>query len=186
VKDKPPLLEFTGVKDLEAFIRDVPDFPKPGILFKDITPLLAHPAALSMAVEFLTQPFRSTHVDLVVGAESRGFIFAMTVARNLSAGFVPIRKRGKLPRKTRTIRYDLEYGEDALEMHEDAIPKGSRVILVDDLLATGGTMKACVDLVSAAGGQIVGIAFLIELAGLKGRQKLAPHPIHSVLNYPGA
>lgn len=178
-----PLLEFTGVRDLEAFIRDVPDFPKPGILFKDITPLLAHPAALSMAVEFLTQPFRSTHVDLVVGAESRGFIFGMTVARNLSAGFIPIRKNGKLPHKTRQIRYDLEYGADALEVHEDAVPRGARVVMVDDLLATGGTMKACVDLITSLGGEIVGIAFLIELMGLRGRDKLTPHPIHSVLKY---
>jgi adenine phosphoribosyltransferase len=178
-----PLFEFSGIRDLEAFIHDVPDFPKPGIVFKDITPLLGDPAALSMAVEFLTQPFRNIHVDFVIGAESRGFIFAMTVARNLSAGFVPIRKSGKLPRKTRRVRYDLEYGEDSMEIHADAIPAGSRVLLVDDLLATGGTMKACVDLVGAFNAQIVGIAFLIELSFLNGRDKLHPHPIHSVLQY---
>ncbi|MCK6483366.1 MAG: adenine phosphoribosyltransferase [Phycisphaerae bacterium] len=177
------LCEFSGVADLVRYIRDVPDFPKPGIVFKDITPLLADPAALSMAVEFLTQPFRNTHIDLVIGAESRGFIFAMTVARNLSAGFVPIRKKGKLPRKTRRVDYDLEYGLDSLEIHHDAVPKGSRVLLVDDLLATGGTMKACLDLVLPSGGEIVGLAFLIELAFLKGREKLAPHPVHAVLQF---
>ena len=177
------LLSFASVEDLKRRIQDVPDFPKPGIMFKDITPLLADATALSMAVEFLTQPYRTTHIDFVVGAESRGFIFGMTVARNLSAGFVPIRKAGKLPRKTKRVQYDLEYGADALELHEDSIAPGSRVLLVDDLLATGGTMRACLDLVESLDAKIVGVAFLIELGFLKGRQKLAPHPVHSVLQF---
>lgn len=174
---------FTCAADLSRCITDVPDFPKPGILFKDITPLLGNAAALSLAVEYLTQPYRSTHVDLVLGAESRGFIFAMTVARNLSAGFVPIRKPGKLPRQTKSVKYDLEYGEDALEIHHDAIPPGSKVLLVDDLLATGGTMRACLDLVESTRAEVVGVAFLIELGFLKGRDRLAPHPVHAVLRY---
>jgi len=179
---EPPNV-FTSTADLCTRIADVPDFPKPGIVFKDITPLLGDAAALSMAVEFLTQPYRAMHVDAVVGAESRGFIFAMTVARNLSAGFVPIRKKGKLPRKTRRVHYELEYGVDALEIHEDAIRPGDNVLLVDDLLATGGTMKACIELVRALRGNIVGLAFLIELNFLKGREKLAPYPVHSVLRF---
>src|SRR5438477_7727308 len=169
------LLSFASVDDLKHRIQDVPDFPKPGIMFKDITPLLADATALSVAVEFLTQPYRTAHIDFVIGAESRGFIFAMTVARNLSAGFVPIRKRGKLPRKTRRVDYDLEYGTDSLEVHDDSVPPGSRVLLVDDLLATGGTMRACLDLVESLDAKIIGVAFLIELTFLKGRARLAPH-----------
>ncbi|MCK6455048.1 MAG: adenine phosphoribosyltransferase [Phycisphaerae bacterium] len=173
----------SAVGELQKFIRDVPDFPKPGIVFKDITPLLADPAALSMAVEFLTQPYRSARVDLVVGAESRGFIFGTAVARNLSAGFVPIRKPSKLPRKARRVSYQLEYGMDALEIHEDAIPPGARILMIDDLLATGGTMAACCELVESLKGQIVGVAFLIELAFLKGREKLGKYAVHSIVTY---
>lgn len=169
--------------DLAAFIRDVADFPKPGVVFKDITPLLGDPAALSLAVELLTQPFRGQHIERVVGAESRGFIFATAVARNLSAGFVPIRKAGKLPHKTRSAEYQLEYGSDTLAIHEDAIQPGQGVLLVDDLLATGGTMKACCELVTACGGNILGIAVLIELSFLKGRQKLAGFDVHSIITY---
>lgn len=172
-----------GVQELQQLIRDVPDYPKPGILFKDITPLLANPAGLSLAVEFLTQPFRDQHIDIVVGAESRGFIFGTAVARNLSAGFVPIRKPGKLPCKKLSLTYELEYGTDTLEMHADAIRPGQRVLLLDDLLATGGTMRACCDLVEKVGGNIVGIAVLIELVGLGGRQKLEKWPLHCVMCY---
>jgi adenine phosphoribosyltransferase len=171
----------TAILDLRDLIRDVPDFPKPGIVFKDITPLLADPAGLSLAVELLTQPFRGMSIDKVVGAESRGFIFGTAVARNLSAGFVPIRKPGKLPRETRSAEYALEYGVDRLEIHQDAIQPGMNVLMVDDLLATGGTMAACCGLVESLGGRIAGIAFLIELAFLHGRDKLAPHTIHSIL-----
>jgi len=168
---------------LRELIRDVPDFPKPGVVFKDITPLLGHPAGLSLAVEYLTQPFRSTRVDLVAGAESRGFIFGTAVARNLSAGFVPIRKPGRLPHDTHSEEYALEYGVDRVEIHKDAIQPGDRVLMVDDVLATGGTMAACCRLVKALGGEIVGIAFLIELAFLNGRSQLYDYPIHSILRY---
>ncbi len=173
-------IKITKLRDL---IRDVPDFPKPGIVFKDITPLLGSPSGLSLAVEYLTQPFRDIRVDVVVGAESRGFIFATAVARNLSAGFVPIRKPGRLPAKTRAEEYALEYGTDCLEIHLDAIKPGQQVLMVDDLLATGGTMAASCRLVEALGGQIVGAAFLIELAALRGRNKLGDYPIHSILTY---
>lgn len=172
-----------GAMELRRLIRDVPDFPKPGILFRDITPLLQDPAGLSLAVEFLTQPYRSAHVDLVVGAESRGFIFGTAVARNLSAGFIPIRKPGKLPAERCSLTYDLEYGTDTLEIHADAIGSAQRVLLVDDLLATGGTMRACCELVEQLGGNIVGVAFLIELAGLAGRNRLEKWDVYSVLSY---
>jgi adenine phosphoribosyltransferase len=164
-------------------IRDIPDFPKPGILFRDITPLLSDPSGLALSVELLANPFRGKNIDLVVGAESRGFIFGTAVACCLSAGFVIVRKPGKLPHKRIAMTYDLEYGKDTLEMHADAIVKGQRVLIVDDLLATGGTMKACCDLVTKLGGNIAGIAVLIELSGLGGRQKLTPHHVHSVIQY---
>jgi len=178
--EKSDAVRITKLRDL---IRDIPDFPKKGINFKDITPLLQHPAALSLAVEYLSQPFRTAHVQTVAGAESRGFIFGTAVARNLSAGFVPIRKPGRLPHSTRSQAYDLEYGTNTLEIHEDAIVPGARVLLVDDLLATGGTMAACCRLVEALGGEITGVAVLIELAFLNGRKSLEPYPVHSVLRY---
>lgn len=179
----PPSIEMKlpDVRTLATMVRDVPDFPRPGVMFKDITPILASPPALSLAVEYLTQPFRDQSVDVVVGAESRGFIFGTAVARNLSAGFVPVRKPGKLPYKTRRAEYELEYGRDALEIHEDAIRPEMRVLLVDDLLATGGTMAACCKLVEELRGRIVGAAFLIELSFLHGRQKLANYPVYSVI-----
>ena len=169
--------------DLSRLIRDVPDFPRPGVVFKDVTPLLADPGGLSLAVELLTQPYRSVHIDHVVGAESRGFIFGTAVARNLSAGFIPIRKPGKLPCSTRSAVYDLEYGTDRVEIHLDALKPGEKILLIDDLLATGGTMKACCDLVESLGGQVAGIAVLIELAFLKGRDKLSRFPVHSIITY---
>ena len=177
----PTDMQFPDAESLAKVLRDVPDFPKKGIVFKDITPILASPAALSLAVEFLTQPYRDQSVDIVVGAESRGFIFGTAVARNLSAGFVPIRKPGKLPCKTRRAEYKLEYGTDALEIHDDAIRRGMRVVMIDDLLATGGTMAACIELVRSLGGEIVGAAFLIELCFLKGREQFPGIPIHSVI-----
>lgn len=168
---------------LRRLIRDIPDFPKPGILFRDITPLLADASGLALAVELLANPYRGKGIDLVVGAESRGFIFGTAVACCLSAGFVIVRKPGKLPHKRISKSYDLEYGKDTLEMHADAIVKGQRVLIVDDLLATGGTMRACCDLVNELGGEIAGIAVLIELADLRGRDKLKPYDIHSVIRY---
>ena len=170
------------IDSLKPLIRDIPDFPKPGILFRDITPLLANPSGLALAVELLANPFRGQNIDLVVGAESRGVIVGTAVACCLSAGFVVVRKPGKLPHKRVSMTYDLEYGKDTLEMHSDAIVAGQRVLIVDDLLATGGTMQACCDLVTKLGGKIAGIAVLIELMGLKGRQKF-PQAVHSVLKY---
>src|SRR5215217_3092341 len=160
------------IERLKALIRDIPDFPKKGILFRDITPLLASASGLGLAVELLANPFRGKNVDLVTGAESRGFIFGTAVACCLSAGFVLVRKPGKLPFKRVSKSYDLEYGKDTLEMHADAIVKGQRVLIVDDLLATGGTMKACVDLVKHLGGEVAGVAVMIELEFLKGRAKI--------------
>jgi len=168
---------------LKRLIRDIPDFPKPGIVFRDITPLLADPSGLALSVELLANPFRGKNIDLVVGAESRGFIFGTAVACCLSAGFVVVRKPGKLPHKRISMSYDLEYGKDTLEMHADAIVANQRVLIVDDLLATGGTMKACCDLVTKLGGTIAGIAVLIELTDLHGRDKLKPYPVHSVVKY---
>ena len=171
------------IDTLKPLIREIPDFPKKGILFRDITPLLANPSGIALAVEMLANPFRGKNIDLVVGAESRGFIFGTAVACCLSAGFVLVRKPGKLPHKKISMTYDLEYGTDTLEMHEDSILKDQRVLIVDDLLATGGTMKACSDLVERVGGKVVGLAVLIELAGLKGREKLNGQAVHSVLKY---
>jgi adenine phosphoribosyltransferase len=168
---------------LKRLIRDIPDFPKPGVLFRDITPLLADPAGLALSVELMANPFRGKNVDLVVGAESRGFIFGTAVAHCLSSGFGLIRKPNKLPHKRISKTYDLEYGVDTLEMHADAIVKGQRVLVVDDVLATGGTMKASCELVDELGGELVGIAVLIELSFLNGRAKVAPRPVHSVLKY---
>ena len=168
---------------LKRLIRDIPDFPKQGILFRDITPLLADPSGLALAVELMANPFRGKNIDLVVGAESRGFIFGTAVACCLSAGFILVRKPGKLPHKKVSMSYELEYGTDSLEMHADSIVQGQRVLVVDDVLATGGTMSASCNLVKQLGGTIVGVAVLIELVGLNGREKIAPLPLHSVLQY---
>ena len=171
------------VDQLRHLIRDVPNFPKPGILFRDITPLLADPSGLALSIELLANPFRGKGVDLVVGAESRGFIFGTAVACCLSAGFGLVRKPGKLPSKSVSMTYDLEYGTDTLQMHADAVRPGQRVLIVDDVLATGGTMKACCDLVRQLGGEIVGAAVLTELVALGGRAKVQPVEIHTVIQY---
>jgi adenine phosphoribosyltransferase len=168
---------------LKNLIRDVPDFPKPGIMFKDITPLLADPSGLAMAVEMMANPFRRNRIDLVVGAESRGFIFGTAIAQALSCGFVPVRKPGKLPADTHRVEYGLEYGTDVLEMHIDAMSDGHRVLMVDDLLATGGTMAACIEMVRRTGAEIAAATFLIELEFLEGRHKLGDVPIHSAIRY---
>lgn len=168
---------------LKSLIRDIPDFPKPGVLFRDITPLLADPPGLALAIELLANPFRGKRIDLVVGAESRGFIFGTAVACCLSAGFALVRKPGKLPHKKVSMSYDLEYGTDTLEMHADSIVAGQRVLIVDDVLATGGTMKACCDMVKQLGGELVGVAVLIELEALNGRSKIPGIGVHSVLKY---
>jgi len=169
--------------DLRSRIRSVPDFPKPGILFRDITPLLLDVRAFDEAVRRMAEPYEKGTVDVVVGAESRGFIFGAPIALRLGAGFVPVRKKGKLPAETVSATYDLEYGADTVEMHVDAVTEGSRVLMVDDLLATGGTMAASCDMVERAGGRIVGLEFLIELAFLKGREKLKKYPVRTQIVY---
>ena len=167
--------------DLGEFIRDIPDFPKKGVIFKDITPLLLDPVALDEAIGQLAEPYRDAGIEIVVGIESRGFIFAPAVAREIGAGFVPVRKPGKLPHKTISREYALEYGTDTIEMHADAIADGMKVLMLDDLLATGGTMAAACEMVKDLGGDIVGIAFLIELCFLNGREKLTGYETRSLI-----
>jgi len=177
------MTEPAGALDLRSCIRSVPDFPKAGIMFRDITPLLLDVRAFDEAVRRMAEPYREGEVDVVVGAESRGFIFGAPVALRLGAGFVPVRKKGKLPAETVSVTYDLEYGTDTVEMHVDAVPQGTRVLMVDDLLATGGTMAASCEMVEQAGGRIVGVEFLIELAFLGGRAKLARYPVRTQIVY---
>ncbi len=169
--------------ELRAKIRDIKDFPTEGVLFKDITTLLKDGAAFRYVIDRLAERYQGERVEVVVGVESRGFIFSGALAHQLNAGFVPVRKLGKLPAKTIEVEYELEYGRDALAMHEDAIRAGQRVLAVDDLLATGGTMAATLRLVEQLGGQVVGVAFLIELAFLHGREKLRNYPLHSLIVY---
>jgi adenine phosphoribosyltransferase len=171
--------------DLRGFVRDIPDFPTPGILFKDITPLLLDAAALDAAISALAAPLAGERVDFVVAAEARGFILGAALARELGAGFVPARKPGKLPGETIAAEYALEYGIDALEVHADALAGGARVLVHDDLLATGGTAGALCDLVEELGGEIVGCSFLIELNALGGRGRLqaSAHPVHTLITY---
>ena len=169
--------------DLRAYVRDIRDFPRPGIVFKDITPLLLDPRAIDAAVARLAQFATQLEIDLVVAAEARGFILGGALARALGAGFVPARKPGKLPQEVISSEYALEYGIDALEVHADALAGGPRVLIHDDLLATGGTASAVCDLVKRLGGEIVACAFLIELTFLKGRERLAPNHVHSLIQY---
>jgi adenine phosphoribosyltransferase len=169
--------------DLKMKIRNVPDFPKAGILFYDITTLLQEPAGFHAAIDSIALPFIDRGIDIVVGIESRGFIFGAVVADRIGAGFAPVRKPGKLPSTCVRATYDLEYGSDSLEIHADAVKKGQRVLIVDDLLATGGTARATTDLVKGLGAEIFGLAFLIELVALNGRSKLPGENIHSVLQY---
>lgn len=169
--------------ELSRFIRDVPDFPKPGIVFKDITPLLQNTEAFQSAVYHLSQPHEARKIDQVIGIESRGFIFGAPVACRLGAGFIPVRKKGKLPWQTEQISYELEYGQDTLEMHRDALFPGANVLIVDDVLATGGTAYAVAQLVEKCGAKIVGIHFVLELGFLKGRSRLSHYDISSILLY---
>lgn len=177
---KPSRLDCEPLKKL---IREVPDFPKKGILFYDITTLLKDKLGLAMLIDALSEHYLTAGVDLVLGMEARGFIFGPAVAYRLNAGFVPLRKPGKLPAATAKFDYALEYGTNTLEIHKDAIQKGQRVLIVDDLLATGGTARATADLVQGLGGQVHAFAFLIELMGLNGRSRLGTHQIHTVLQY---
>lgn len=169
--------------DLKAFIRDIPDFPKPGIVFKDITPLLASHEAFSAAIAGFVEHYRDEAIDIIVAAESRGFIFATPIALELGVGFVPIRKPGKLPFDKHSHTYDLEYGSDTLEMHVDGLESGQRVLVVDDLLATGGTVSACCEMVRKCGATVAGCTFLIELAFLGAAKRLEPYPVHSLIRY---
>lgn len=169
--------------DIKEFIRNIPDFPKKGIQFKDITPLLANGQALRFVIKSLADEFRDKNIELVVGPEARGFLIGAPLAYELGAGFVPVRKEGKLPYNTLKGEYFLEYGEDKLEIHIDSIKKGQKVLVVDDLLATGGTIKTVVDLVEKLGGNIVGLAFLIELGFLEGRKVLAGYDVRSLLEF---
>jgi len=169
--------------DLEKHIRNIPDWPKKGILFRDITPLLADPEAFSTTVDALCASFDNTGVDYVAAVEARGFIFGAVVAQRLGVGFVPIRKKGKLPFKTESVTYELEYGTDTLEVHSDAVSKGAKVLMVDDLLATGGTMAAACKLIEKIGGKVLGIAFLIELSELAGREKLPGYKVNTIISY---
>jgi adenine phosphoribosyltransferase len=169
--------------DLKQFIRDIPDFPKPGILFKDITPLLAQPEPFRAAIDRLNNQFKGRGIDVIAAAEARGFIFGAPLAMEMGAGFVPIRKPGKLPYATIALEYQLEYGTDRLEVHTDAFGPGHRVLLIDDVLATGGTMRACVDLVASTGADVIATAFVIELSFLGGRGRLAPTEVYSLISY---
>ena len=169
--------------DLKAYIREVPDFPKEGILYYDISTLLQDPLALRMTIDRFVWLFAGKHVDKVIGIESRGFMFASIVAYNLDAGFVPVRKPGKLPAKTIDQTYDLEYGTDTLEMHEDAIDPGEKVLIVDDLMATGGTAAASAKLVESLGGEVVGFGFVVELTFLNGRKELEGYEVESLIRY---
>lgn len=168
---------------LAQHIRSIPDWPKKGILFRDITPLLADPQALTEAIEALCAPYATAGVAYVAAVEARGFIFGAAAAARLGAGFVPLRKKGKLPAEVESVSYDLEYGTDVIEMHRDAFPRGARVLVVDDLLATGGTMRAACKLLDKLGAEIVGITCLIELTELNGRRHLSQYPIHTVVSY---
>ena len=169
--------------DLKKEIRDIPDFPKEGVIFKDITPLLKNPAALKYAIDAIANHYVEEMVDLVLGAEARGFIIGGALAYRLNAGFIPARKPGKLPHNVTSAEYALEYGMDSLEMHRDAINQGDKILVVDDVLATGGTASAKVELVKKLGGEVVGIAFLIELTFLNGRHKLEGHDVFSLIQY---
>jgi adenine phosphoribosyltransferase len=171
------------VEQLKALVRDVPDFPQPGIVFKDITPLLADEIAFSTVIDLIVVHFGRGNVDKVVGIEARGFILASPVAYHFGAGFVPVRKKDKLPWETESEEYELEYGTATLEIHRDGVDAGERVLIVDDVLATGGTARATARLVERIGGKVVGIAFLIELGFLKGRQKLDGHDLFTLISY---
>jgi adenine phosphoribosyltransferase len=169
--------------DLAKYIRDIPDFPRPGILFKDITPLLAEPEAFRQAIQCMHEHYRDRQIDAVGAAEARGFLFAAPLALLMERPLIPLRKPGKLPYRTHTLQYDLEYGSAELQVHIDGVASGARVLLVDDLLATGGTMQAGCRLIEKAGGQVAGCAFLVELMFLKGREKLQPHDVFSLIQF---
>ena len=173
------------MKKIEEYVRSIPDFPEPGIIFRDITSVLQDAEGLQLAINSMQEFLKDVDVDVIAGAESRGFIFGVPIAYNLHKPFVPIRKKGKLPRETVSASYDLEYGSATIEMHKDSIKPGQKVVLVDDLVATGGTIEAAIKLVEELGGEVVKVVFLMELAGLKGRERLKGYEVESVLCYDG-
>ena len=173
------------MKPIEEYVRSIPDFPEPGIVFRDITSVLQDADGLALAIDLMQEKLKNIDFDVVVGPESRGFIFGVPIAYNLHKPFIPIRKKGKLPCETVSVKYELEYGTAEIEMHRDAIKPGQRVVIIDDLIATGGTNEAMVKLVEGLGGKVVKTVFLIELAGLKGRDRLQGYDVDSVISYPG-
>ena len=173
------------MKPIEEYVVSIPDFPEPGIIFRDVTSVLQDAEGLALATDLMQEKLKGVEFDLIAGPESRGFIFGVPIAYNLHKPFIPIRKKGKLPRETASIQYELEYGTAELEIHKDAIRPGQRVVIIDDLIATGGTNEAIVKLIEGLGGKVVKTVFLMELAGLKGREKLAGYNVESVIVYPG-
>ena len=173
------------MKKIEDYVRSIPDFPEPGIIFRDITSILQDADGLKLAIDSMQECLKDTEVDVIVGTESRGFMFGVPIAYNLHKPFVPVRKKGKLPCETVSRSYDLEYGSATIEMHRDSIKPGQKVAVIDDLIATGGTVEAAVKLIEELGGEVVKIVFLMELAGLKGREKLAGYDVASVIRYEG-
>mgnify|MGYP002509466214 CR=1 FL=1 len=173
------------MKPIEEYVRSIPDFPEPGIIFRDVTSVLQDADGLALAIDLMQEKLRDVKFDLVVGPESRGFIFGVPIAYNLHKPFVPIRKKGKLPCETVSVKYELEYGTAELEIHRDAIKPGQRVVIIDDLIATGGTNEAIIKLIEDLGGEVVKTVFLMELAGLKGREKLVGYDVEAVITYPG-
>ena len=173
------------MKPIEEYVRSIPDFPEPGIIFRDVTSVLQDADGLHLAIDLMQEKLKDVEFDVIVGPEPRGFIFGVPIAYNLHKPFIPIRKKGKLPCETVSIRYDLEYGTAELEMHRDAIKPGQKVVIIDDLIATGGTNEAMVKLVEGLGGEVVKTVFLMELKGLKGRERLKGYDVESVIAYPG-
>ena len=173
------------MKAIEEYVRSIPDFPEPGIIFRDVTSILQDAEGLHLAIDLMQEKLKDVEFDVVVGPESRGFIFGVPIAYNLKKPFIPIRKKGKLPRETVSAEYELEYGTATIEMHKDAIEPGQKVVLVDDLIATGGTTEAIIKLIEQLGGEVVKIIFLIELEGLKGREKLSGYDVDAVIKYAG-
>jgi len=171
------------MEELKQVIREIPDFPKPGILFYDITTLLRNGSAFAKTIHHFVERYRATDIDAIVGIEARGFIFAAAIASELGVGFIPVRKPGKLPFKTISQTYDLEYGSDTVEMHEDAVGEGDKIVIIDDLIATGGTARAVADMVTSRGAEVVEMGFVVELDFLNGRQLLERYPVYSLLNY---
>lgn len=173
------------MKKIEEYVRSIPDFPEPGIIFRDVTSILQDPDGLKLSIDLIQEKLEGLDFDVVAGTESRGFIFGVPVAYNLNKAFVPVRKKGKLPCETVSREYDLEYGTAAIEIHKDAIKPGQKVVVIDDLIATGGTIEAAIKLIEELGGEVIKVVFLMELAGLKGREKLQGYDVESVICYDG-